>query len=49
MKIDRMFFEKFGDTVRQDKNITTAIEAGQWDRIIDYVNNKVFDKTGGIL
>jgi len=44
MKIDRMFFEKFQDTVRENEIIAKAIEAGQWDRVIDYVNKEVFDK-----
>ena len=44
MKIDRMFFEKFEDTVREDTTIAAAVEAGQWDRVIDYVNREVFDK-----
>ena len=44
MKIDRMFFEKFEDTVRKDETIAAAVAAGQWDRIIDYVNREVFDK-----
>jgi type I restriction enzyme R subunit len=44
MKIDRMFFEKFQDTVRENDFIAKAIEAGQWDRVIDYVNREVFDK-----
>jgi type I restriction enzyme R subunit len=44
MKIDRMFFERFGDTVREDPVIAAAVEAGQWDRVIDYVNREVFDK-----
>lgn len=44
MKIDRMFFEKFEDTVRADNTIAAAVEAGQWDRVIDYVNREVFDK-----
>ena len=44
MKIDRMFFEKFEDTVRDNETIAKAIEAGQWDRVIDYVNREVFDK-----
>lgn len=44
MKIDRMFFERFGETVREDPEIVTAVEAGQWDRVIDYVNREVFDK-----
>jgi type I restriction enzyme R subunit len=44
MRIDRMFFEKFEETIRQDETIATAVEAGQWDRVIDYVNREVFDK-----
>ncbi|MGH9892512.1 MAG: DEAD/DEAH box helicase family protein, partial [bacterium] len=44
MKIDRMFFEKFEDAVRENETIAKAVEAGQWDRVIDYVNRQVFDK-----
>ena len=44
MKIDRLLFERFGDTVRQDETIGEAIMAGQWDRVIDYVNREVFDR-----
>ena len=44
MKIDRMFYEKFEETVRDNPVIAAAIEAGQWDRVIDYVNREVFDK-----
>ena len=44
MKIDRMFFEKFEDSVRDNATIAQAVEAGQWDRVIDYVNREVFDK-----
>ncbi len=44
MKIDRMFFEKFEDTVRENDFIVKTVEAGQWDRVIDYVNREVFDK-----
>jgi len=44
MKIDRMFFEKFEDTVRENEIIVNAVESGQWDRVIDYVNREVFDK-----
>ena len=44
MKIDRMLFEKFGDTVRKDETLADAVMAGQWDRVIDYVNREIFDK-----
>ena len=44
MKIDRMFYEKFEDTVRGNDFIAASVEAGQWDRVIDYVNREVFEK-----
>jgi type I restriction enzyme R subunit len=44
MKIDRMFYEKFEETVRENEFIAASIEAGQWDRVIDYVNKELFDK-----
>lgn len=44
MRIDRMFYEQFEDTVRDDATIAEAVAAGQWDRVIDYVNREVFDK-----
>ena len=44
MKIDRMLFEKFRDTVRKDETLADAVMAGQWDRVIDYVNREIFDK-----
>ena len=44
MKVDRMLFDRFADTVRENKIVADAVEAGQWDRVIDYVNREVFDK-----
>ena len=44
MRIDRMFFEKFEDKVKSDEIITAAVEAGQWEKVIDYVNREVFNK-----
>lgn len=44
MKIDRMFFQQFEDTVRDNATIAKAVEAGAWDQVIDYVNREVFDK-----
>ncbi len=45
MKIDRMFFEKFEETVRENDFIAASVEAGQWDRVIDYVNREIFEKS----
>ncbi|MCF7674179.1 MAG: DEAD/DEAH box helicase family protein [Akkermansiaceae bacterium] len=44
MKIDRMFYQKFEDTVRGNDFIAASVEAGQWDSVIDYVNKELFDK-----
>ena len=44
MKIDRMFFDRFAGTVRNDETIAKAVEAGQWDHVIDYVNRQVFNR-----
>ena len=44
MKIDRMLFDRFADTVRADETVRMAVENGNWDIIIDYVNREIFDK-----
>lgn len=44
MRIDRMYFERFSDTVKDDPEIVQAVQAGEWDRVIDHVNREVFDK-----
>jgi len=44
MRIDRMFFEKFEETVRENPTVVAAVEAGQWESVIDYVNRELFDK-----
>ncbi len=44
MKVDRMLFDRFAETVRKDEIVKEAIQSGQWDRVIDYVNREVFDQ-----
>lgn len=44
MKIDRMFYEKFEERVRENDFIVASVQAGQWDRVIEYVNKEVFDR-----
>lgn len=44
MKIDRMLFQKFEETVKSDYNIAAAVNDGRWDEVIDYVNREIFDK-----
>jgi type I restriction enzyme R subunit len=45
MKIDRMFYQRFEEIIRENDFIAASIEAGQWDRVIDYVNREVFEKS----
>jgi type I restriction enzyme R subunit len=44
MRIDREFYAKFEDVIRENDFIAASVESGQWDRVIDYVNKEVFDK-----
>ena len=44
MRIDRMFFDRFADTVRGDAIIAEAVAAEQWDRVTEYVNGEVLNK-----
>ncbi len=44
MKIDRMFFRDFEEDIKKNAAIAASVEAGDWDRVIDYVNREVFDR-----
>ncbi len=44
MKVDRMFFEKFEDTVKAHPVIAEQVSNAQWDQAIDTITNELFDK-----
>ncbi len=44
MKIDRMFFEKFEDKVKDDPVLKETVEAEQWDKAVEHVHAALFDK-----
>ncbi len=44
MKIDRMFFEGFENTVKADPVLQRQVENEQWDQAIDYVTTHLLDK-----
>jgi type I restriction enzyme R subunit len=44
MKIDRMFFEKFADKVKEDALLKQQVEAEQWDQAVEHVTKELFDK-----
>ncbi len=45
MKIDRKFFDRFEETVKDDKFIKENFEKGNMEIVEEYVRNKIFDKT----
>ena len=44
MKIDRMFFEKFQDTVKADDYVRENVMAENWDKVLDYLNREIMNK-----
>ncbi len=44
MKIDRMFFEKFEDTVKEDAFVRENVMAENWDKVLNYLNRAIFNK-----
>ncbi len=44
MKVDRMFFEGFENTVKADPVLQQQVENAQWDQAIDYVTTHLLDK-----
>jgi len=43
MRIDRDFFRGFAEVVQDDPEIVAAVEAGQWDQVVDYVNRELLE------
>jgi type I restriction enzyme R subunit len=44
MKIDRMFFQKFEEKIKQDPIIQQGVDDGKWDFVLDYINQTIIDK-----
>ncbi len=44
MKVDRMFFEKFEDTVKANPVVAQQVGNAQWDQAIATITNELFDK-----
>ncbi len=44
MKVDRMFFDRFGETVKKDEVVIQSLEEGNWDKILDHINREIFNK-----
>ena len=44
MKIDRMFFEKFEERVKDDEFIKANVQEGNWERVAEYITTHILDK-----
>lgn len=44
MKVDRMFFDRFGETVKKDEVVLQSLEEGNWDKLLDHINREIFNK-----
>jgi len=44
MKVDRMFFDRFGETVKKDEVVIQSLEEGNWDKILDHINKEILNK-----
>ena len=40
MKVDRMFFQKFEETIKNDSTVKAAVQDGKWDFVLDYINQE---------
>ncbi|MBK6742463.1 MAG: DEAD/DEAH box helicase family protein [Hydrogenophilales bacterium] len=44
MKVDRMFFQRFEEKVKEDTTLQEFIEAEHWDQAMEHVVSNLFDK-----
>ncbi len=44
MRIDRMFFNKFEDEMKNDEFVADNIREGKWDVVLDYINREIMNK-----
>ena len=44
MRIDRMFFNKFEDEMKQDDFVAESVREGKWDLVLNYINEEIMNK-----
>lgn len=44
MRIDRMFFNKFEDEMKQDNFVAEHVSEGKWDLVLNYINKEIMNK-----
>lgn len=44
MRIDRMFFHKFEDEIKQNDFVAENVREGKWDLVLNYINEEIMNK-----
>lgn len=44
MKVDRMFFQRFEEVVKEDQFVRDNLEAGNWDSLLDYITREILNR-----
>jgi type I restriction enzyme R subunit len=44
MRIDRMYFQRFEETVKNNSEVKEKIQIGKWDEALKFIENNIFDK-----
>ncbi len=44
MRIDRMFFQKFEDEIKDNATLQENIREGNWDLVLNYINTEILNK-----
>lgn len=45
MRVDRELFQKFKDRIVMEDIIKKNVELGNWEQVVSYIQNEIFDKT----
>ena len=44
MKVDRMFFQKFEETIREDEFVKEKVRNEKWDEVTEYITDQILNK-----
>jgi type I restriction enzyme R subunit len=44
MKVDRMYFDSFGETLKKDELVQQSLEEGNWEKMQEHIQKNIFNK-----
>ena len=44
MRIDRMYFDQFQETIKENPVVAQNVREGKWDLVLDYINKEILNK-----